>query len=103
MSQNIQEHKKASAPAAQEKVELLFPIKVGGVQTSVLTMRRPKVRDIAALSIRNFYDISDEDSRKLIANLCEVAPEDLLDLDFTDWNALQSAFMGMVDFPRQRK
>jgi len=69
------------------KIDLDFPITVSGVEVSHLIMRRPKVRDDLAASKSGG---SDEDKAVfLVANLCEVAPEDLMDVDAADWSKLE--------------
>lgn len=69
------------------KIDLNLPITVSGVEVSHLIMRRPKVRDDMAASKSGG---SDEDKALfLVANLCEVAPEDLMELDASDWTKLE--------------
>lgn len=69
------------------KIELDFPIEISGVEVNHLIMRRPKVRDDLAASKSSG---SEEDKAlMLVANLCEVTVEDLLDLDSADWSKLE--------------
>jgi hypothetical protein len=80
------------------KIELDFPIQISGVEVSHLVMRRPKVRDDLAASK---HSGSDEDkSLLLVANLCEVTVDDLLDLDSADWSRLEKQ---VQDFRQARR
>lgn len=80
------------------KVELDFPITVSGVEVSHLIMRRPKLRDDLAAAKSGG---SDEDKAiQLVANLCEVTTEDLLDLDSGDWAKLEKQ---VQDFRQARR
>ena len=63
-----------------------------GTTYSSLTMRRPKVRDEKAA--RKAAKEDAERELRLFANLCEVAPEVIEELDLADYRALQEAFTG---------
>ena len=80
------------------KITLDFPITVSGVEVSHLVMRRPKLRDdLAAAKSAG----SDEDKAiQLVANLCEVTPEDLMELDSADWAKLEQQ---VQDFRQARR
>lgn len=69
------------------KIELDFPIEISGVKVEHLVMRRPKVRDEMAMAKSTQSDA--DKALLLIANLCEVAPDDLLELDAADWQKLE--------------
>ena len=73
-------------------VTLQFPVTHQGQEYTSLTMRRPKVRDDKAAR-RGSNDPADQELR-LFANLCEVAPEVIDELDMADYQALQDAFRG---------
>lgn len=75
---------------ATAKVELDFPIQVSGVEVKHLVMRRPKVRDEVAYT-KSKGDDSDK-VLQLLASLCEVAPDDLLDLDASDFAKLETQY-----------
>ena len=75
---------------ATAKVELDFPIQVSGVEVKHLVMRRPKVRDEVAYT-KSKGDDSDK-VLQLLASLCEVAPDDLLDLDASDFAKLEAQY-----------
>lgn len=69
------------------EIELNFPVKVDGIETSVLQMRRPKVID--QLTFEKAQGMSDAEREiKLFANLCEVAPDDIKSLDLMDYAKL---------------
>ncbi len=74
--------------ALTAKVKLEFPITISGVEVDHLTMRRPKVRDEIVLSKSKGDDADKE--LGYIASLCEVAPEDLHELDSSDYQKLLS-------------
>lgn len=80
------------------KIELDFPIEISGVEVKHLVMRRPKVRDDLAASKSGG---SDEDKAVLlVANLCEVTVDDLMDLDSADWAKLEKQ---VQDFRQARR
>jgi hypothetical protein len=80
------------------KIELDFPIEISGVEVKHFIMRRPKVRDDLAASKSSG---SDEDKAlMLVANLCEVTVDDLLDLDSADWAKLEQQIQ---DFRQARR
>jgi hypothetical protein len=70
------------------KITLDFPIKVSGVEVGHLMMRRPKVRDRVAAS-KGGGDDTDQ-ALRLVASLCEVPVEDLMEMDDADWSKLES-------------
>ena len=61
-----------------------------GRTVSSLTMRRPKVRDE-----RVAEDEADQEIA-LFANLCEVSPDTVHELDMADYRKLQEAFVGFI-------
>lgn len=72
------------------KITLEFPLTISGVEVKHLTMRRPKVRDEMAFA-KSKADEADK-VLHLIASLCEVTPDDLLDLDSSDFAKLEAQF-----------
>lgn len=72
------------------QVALRYPVMSDGTELRSLSMRRPKVRDqLAAAHGKG----SEEDKEvRLIANLCEVTPEVIEDLDMADYQAIQKAY-----------
>ena len=75
------------------KVALDFPITISGVEVKHLTMRRPKVRDEMAFA-KSKADDADK-AINLMASLCEIEPDALLDLDSADFAKLEAQ---LVDF-----
>lgn len=74
------------------KIKLKYPVNVGGVEYAELTMRRSKVKD--RLVVANMKDKSDEEKEiRLFANLCEVAPEVIQELDEADYPEVQKVYM----------
>lgn len=70
------------------KILLTFPIKVSGVEVDHLIMRRPKVRDRVAASKAASHEA--DQTLHLVASLCEVPVEDLMDLDDVDWGKVEN-------------
>lgn len=71
------------------KIELDFPIEIAGVETSFLIMRRPKVRDMLAAQKGSSGDEA-EMGITLVANLCEITRDDVLELDAADWEKCEA-------------
>ena len=76
------------------KIELTHPIDIDGTKVSVLQLRRPKVRDM--FSVEKSVDNDAEKEIQLFANLCELTPENLLDLDMADYSKLQKAYQDFL-------
>lgn len=70
------------------KIDLDFPITVSGVEVSHLVMRRPKVRDMMAAQKSGGNDA--EMGIALVANLCELTPDDVLEIDSIDWDKCEA-------------
>lgn len=72
-----------------QTVDLEFPIKIAGASVQVLTMRRSTVGDVLTAN-----RIKDEIEREIVlfSNLCQVAPEDIRNLDLKDYQKLQEVF-----------
>lgn len=75
-------------------IELEHPVKEKEQTFDNLTMRRPKVRDQVAASKKTGTDAEIEVA--LFANLCEVAPETIEDLDMKDYKKVQAAYKGFL-------
>lgn len=70
------------------EVTLTRPRQVNGVETAVLRMREPTVEDM-----ERFQDDKGSDAQRevrMIANLCEIPPDDLRKLPLRDYARLQS-------------
>lgn len=70
-----------------ETIELKHPVSVGGVTVERLTLRRPKVKDLLAAE-KGTPDRAAQEVR-LFANLCEVSPATIEELDLADYRQLQ--------------
>ena len=72
-------------------IKLKYPVIIDGTEYKELTMRRSKVKD--RLTVANMKDKSDEEKEILLfANLCEVAPAVIQELDEADYPAVQKAY-----------
>ena len=75
-----------------KKIELNYPIESDGTNITDLNMRRSKVKD--RLIVAKMKNSSDEEKEiRLFANLCEVAPNIIEELDESDYANLQKAYM----------
>ena len=83
-----------------KKIELDYPVTVGGKEIKQITMRRPKVIDQKAA---NKSATTDEDRETvLFANLCEVSPEIIDELDMLDYQKVQETYTGFLS-PAKKK
>lgn len=76
-------------------ITLSRPAKFNGVEQQVLRMREPTVADTEAVS-----EMSGSDAVREIhamANLCDVAPDDVRKLPLRDFKRMQIAYMGFTD------
>ncbi len=74
------------------KIKLQYPVTIDGVSYTELTMRRSKVKD--RLVVAAMKDKTDEEKEILLfANLCEVAPDVIRELDEADYPAVQKVYM----------
>ena len=75
-----------------QTIELKYQIESGGQTYKKLSMRRSKVKD--RLVVAKMKSASDEEKEiRLFANLCEVAPNIIEELDESDYANLQKAYM----------
>lgn len=79
---------------SQIPIELNYAIDMDGAKVKVLHIRRPKVRDM--LSVEKTSTTDAEKEINLFANLCEVTPESLMDLDMSDYSKLQKAYQDFL-------
>jgi len=77
-----------------ETITLKHPITVDGETLNELTLRRPKVRDMLAADKQSGSDAEKE--IRTFANLCEVAPSVIEELDMADYQALQECYAGFL-------
>ena len=73
-------------------VTLKHPFTHQGAEHSALTLRRPKVRD--EKDARRAEKEPGAQEVRLFANLCEVPPGAIEEMDLVDYRALQEAFQG---------
>lgn len=75
-----------------QNIELKYEIESGGQTYKELRMRRSKVKD--RLVVAKMKSASDEEKEiRLFANLCEVEPKIIEELDESDYATLQKAYM----------
>lgn len=75
-----------------QNIELKYQIESGGQTYKELSMRRSKVKD--RLIVAKMKSASDEEKEiRLFANLCEVEPKIIEELDESDYATLQKAYM----------
>jgi hypothetical protein len=75
-----------------QNIELKYEIESGGQTYKELSMRRSKVKD--RLIVAKMKSASDEEKEiRLFANLCEVQPSIIEELDESDYATLQKAYM----------
>lgn len=75
-------------------VELKHPVSVAGRDVGTLSMRRPKVKD--QLVAEKSSGGNAEKEVRLFANLCEVEPAVIEELDLHDYRRLQEAYSGFL-------
>lgn len=76
-------------------IALASPATIAGVQTDAVRMREPLLRDQLVMSSAKGTDAERE--VMLIANLCEIAPDDLKAMTLRNYTRLQKAFLGFID------
>ena len=75
-----------------QTIELQHPIELSGESHTTLSMRRSKVKD--RLAVAKMKTASDEEKEiRLFANLCEVAPNVIEELDESDYAKLQNTYL----------
>ena len=78
----------------KKELKLGHPVEVGGDKVEALTMRRPKVRD-SRDAAKGGGTPADVEIR-LFANLCEVSPEVVEEMDMGDYQRLQDLYTGFL-------
>jgi len=79
-----------------QTIELKYPVESAGQNIDNLTMRRSKVKD--RLMVAKMKTASDEEKEiRLFANLCEVEPKVIEDLDEADYANLQKTYLGFFN------
>jgi len=79
-----------------ENIELKYPVEVTGQSYNQLSMRRSKIKD--RLLVAKMKTVSDEEKEiRLFANLCEVEPKVIEELDEADYSNLQKVYLGFFN------
>ena len=79
-----------------ENIELKYPVEVTGQSYNQLSMRRSKIKD--RLLVAKMKTASDEEKEiRLFANLCEVEPKVIEELDEADYSNLQKVYLGFFN------
>lgn len=77
-------------------IKLNYPVDSTGETINNLTMRRSKVKD--RLLVAKMKSASDEEKEiRLFANLCEIEPKIIEDLDESDYANLQKTYLGFFN------
>ena len=77
-----------------ETVTLKYPVTHDGAEHTTLTMRRAKARD--SRDAQRGGGSSADNEIRLFANLCEVAPGVIEELDMADYMRLQRVYEGFL-------
>ena len=75
-------------------IKLKHPLTVEGAGVTELNLRRPKVRDVRAADKAGGSDAERE--VRLFANLCEVTPSTIEEMDMADYLKLQKAYQDFL-------
>ena len=79
-----------------QNIELKYPVEATGETLTNLTMRRSKIKD--RLLVAKMKNVSDEEKEiRLFANLCEVEPKVIEELDEADYSNLQKVYLGFFN------
>jgi hypothetical protein len=79
-----------------QTIELKYPVEATGETFTNLTMRRSKIKD--RLLVAKMKTTSDEEKEiRLFANLCEVEPKVIEELDEADYSNLQKVYLGFFN------
>ncbi len=79
-----------------ENIALKYPVEVTGQSYNKLSMRRSKIKD--RLLVAKMKTASDEEKEiRLFANLCEVEPKVIEELDEADYSNLQKVYLGFFN------
>lgn len=79
-----------------ENIELKYPVEIAGQSYDKLSMRRSKIKD--RLLVAKMKTTSDEEKEiRLFANLCEVEPKVIEELDEADYSSLQKVYLGFFN------
>lgn len=76
-------------------IKLGRPLEIAGVAVSTLRMREPTVGDQMVAS--EIKGSAAQQEIVMIANLCEISPDDIKRLPLRDYRKLQEAFLGFTE------
>ena len=77
------------------QIKLSHPVVSDGTELRVLNLRRPKVRDV--LLAAKIGGTGEEKEIRVLANLCEVAPDVVEELDMADYKKLQDGYRSFFE------
>lgn len=77
-----------------KKITLKHPVDIDGAKVTQLSMRRPKVKD--QLAADKASGSSADKEVRLFANLCEVSPATIEELDLSDYRQLQETYTAFL-------
>ena len=77
------------------QIKLSHPVMSDGTELWVLNLRRPKVRDVILAAKLGGSD--EEKEVRMFANLCEVAPETIEEMDIADYKELQESYKAFFE------
>ena len=86
--------KPTPADAGFVDVELARALDIDGAQVKALRMREPTVADQLASEEMKGGDSAKEIA--MLANLCEISPDDIKRLTLKDYKKVQAAFLGFI-------
>ena len=78
-----------------QTIKLNYPIELSGATHEELTMRRSKIKD--RLLVAKLKTSDEEKEIRLFANLCEVEPKVIEELDESDYSNLQKIYLGFFN------
>ena len=76
------------------EITLDYPVEMKGETIGCLNIRRMKARDQVAVAKLGVSDAEQE--IRLFANLCEVSPDVIEDLDMKDYRKLQATYKSFL-------
>ena len=77
----------------KESITLKYPVTFDGDEISSLTLRRPKVQD--RLTAQRSGGSELEQELRLMAKLCDISPDMVLELDLADYSSLKGKLTGV--------
>lgn len=72
------------------KIELNTPIDIDGAEVSTLSMREPTVQD--QLDVDSMKGTQANKEVSMLANLCEISPDDVKQMKMRNYRRLQEAY-----------